>query len=200
MIPIDDQKRLQPFLLPGERLLWTGRPKQGLLFRPSDLFIVAFGLVWTGLSLFAVHDDPVAVLGDVITWPFLAVGFYLIVGRFPHDAWLRSRLLYAVTNRRVIVLVGRPNQRLLSAEIGYLPALTYKEHPGGRGTLTFDVESSEPELPWLQPGKEAYTDLSRLRFAHIEQPRLVYDLIRRETERVRRELLGAEADSGSFIG
>jgi hypothetical protein len=39
---------LEPELLPGERLIWTGKPGKGLLLRSSDWFLIPFSFVWFG--------------------------------------------------------------------------------------------------------------------------------------------------------
>lgn len=41
----------QTFLNPAERIIWSGKPRQGLLFRPSDIFFVPFSIVWTALAV-----------------------------------------------------------------------------------------------------------------------------------------------------
>src|SRR5689334_17016914 len=102
----------QPYLFPGERILWTGRPKQGLALSRSDILAIPFSLMWGGFAIFwnfSVWTD-FPDTGTADDWffklwglPFLAAGLYLIVGRFFYDAWIRSRTHYAVTNERVLI-------------------------------------------------------------------------------------------------
>jgi hypothetical protein len=114
---------LQPYLLPGERIAWTGRPGQGVRLRAADAFLIPFSLLWGG---FAIFWEATAIgfafrAGEGITsfmalWgiPFVMVGLYLIFGRFFVDAHVRARTFYAVTDRRVLVLRRVFGERLLS--------------------------------------------------------------------------------------
>jgi hypothetical protein len=205
MVSPDDQKRLQPLLLPGERLLWAGQPKGGITFRPADLYLVPFSVLWAGFVLFwnisvwsMVRSEPFFALWGL---PFLAMGAYMVAGRFFHEAWLRAHLLYAVTSRRIIVMRTPPFQRLKSLEIGYLPTLDYEEHRDGRGTLTFDFDEQDGNPWWVGHRPRIWSPLLvRMRFDRIRQPRLVYDLVRREADRRHAERIAETGGPRSFIG
>jgi hypothetical protein len=201
--PLADQTLLQPWLLAGERILWTGRPQRGLRFRAADVYLIPFSLLWGGFALFWNVEAWSLGAPDLFAlWglPFLAVGIYVVAGRFIHDALLRSALLYAVTTRRVIVLRTRFGRRLSSHEIGHLPVLEYDEEPGGRGTLRFDVD--EDSNPFARNNWRIWVPSAArgVRFDRIERPRMVYDLIRTETDRRRVELFGESPNRRDFIG
>jgi hypothetical protein len=201
MIRPEDQRLLQPFLLPGERLLWAGRPRGGLIFRSADLYLIPLSLFFEAVALSGLArqgDDPVFAAISV----FVAgvPGLYFIAGRFLHDAWRRAGLLYAVSNRRVILLETRGRRRLRSLDIGHLPMLLLDQHGADRGTLRFDVEKEDiPNFridfqSWMPAGSRGTG------FEEIDQPQMVYDLIAKESDRRRRELFGAAVDDPLFLG
>lgn len=104
-----------PCLANGERLLWAGRPKQGLLLRPSDLFWIPFSLLWAG---FAVYWEYLAVKsGQPMLWrfwgvPFILAGLYLVFGRFLVDSATRSSTYYGVSDGHGIIVTVRRKPRL----------------------------------------------------------------------------------------
>lgn len=202
MTPFEDQRLLQPHLLPAERLLWTGRPGRGVSLRWADLFLIPFSLVWGGFAIFwnvMVWTKGAPLFFAAVGLPFLAMGLYLIAGRFLHEALLRSGLLYAVTDRRVIVLRTRFGHGFRSAEIGRLPALELEEHRGGRGTLRFEARPA-PRI--VDPGGLGHWVPAvgkRLVFDRIERARFVYDLVGREAGRRRTELLADPPAPRGFV-
>src|SRR5579862_2671126 len=102
----------------GEKLLWSGRPRQGLLLTARDWLLVPFSLFWGGFVLFwetAATVHPGASFFPLFGLPFAVIGAYLIVGRFIVDAWLRSRTYYAVTNQRIIICREGPFFKISSA-------------------------------------------------------------------------------------
>jgi hypothetical protein len=132
------------YLLAGERLLWSGRPRQGLMFTSRDAVLVPFSLVWLSFVVFwtmtaARGNAP----GFFILWGmgFLAIGLFFTIGRFFVDAWIRARLIYAVTNQRILVIRPAPFANLVTLGLGNLPQVSLSEGSGGRGTIRFGDNS-----------------------------------------------------------
>lgn len=164
--------------LPGEQLLWEGRPYTGLMFRPIDIFLVPFSVVWAGFPASMLFQDGIAAVPGpaiMIGGLFLVIGVYATVGRFLLDIAIRRTLRYAVTNRRVLILRGQSGLR--SINIDALPMLDLHERRDGSGTLRFGAGGG-----LLQAGNFAVwqpTFDSVPQFLRIPNARAVYELIDR---------------------
>ena len=181
----------QPYLFPGERIVWSGQPKKGIAFNRSDWLGIPFGMMWCGFIIFwnvSVWNIPDT--GTTDDWffklwglPFLAVGLYLLVGRFFYDAWLRNRTIYAVTSQRVLILGGMISSKLTSREIQSLPMLELTEYRDGTGTIVFN--SDDVGYSWFgrRRGFGAWTptENANSQFFRIDNPRRVYELIRNQS-------------------
>lgn len=100
-------------LQPGERVLWSGQPAQGLIFRPIDAGLVPFSLLWGGFALFwnvGVWAGGAPLFFRLWGLPFLIAGLYVTVGRFFHARHLRSKISYTLTDRRAIIR-SKPSTR-----------------------------------------------------------------------------------------
>lgn len=167
-------------LTPGERLLWTGSPRQGLLLRPSDAFMIPFSLLWGGFAIF--WEASVLSLGGPIffaIWgvPFVLVGLYMIVGRFYVDARVRAKTAYALTDRRAIVVSGLFSSTVRSVELRGVSELSVAERANGTGTITFGPSVTGAAwfggMPW--PGVSAKLPPA---FELIADVRTVYQRVR----------------------
>lgn len=183
---------LQSTLEAGEWLLWSGQPKQGLLFRPSDLLLVPFSLMWGGFAIFwecmALHitsrggHSPGAIQYVMPLWgiPFVLVGLYLIGGRFFTDRIVREKTIYGVTDRRVILISGLFSRSVRSLDLRNLPEITLTERSDGSGTIAFGGGGYGGYTPFGQsmqgwPGAGRNLPPS---FDLIPSAKSVYDLIR----------------------
>ncbi|HVK08909.1 MAG TPA: PH domain-containing protein [Gemmataceae bacterium] len=148
-------------LRPGERLVWAGRARGGVILRPADLFLVPFSLAWCTIVGFiatmTVRDGApwfVAVFAGL----FLLVGLYLLAGRHWFDTARRARTLYAVTSDRVVIRSRLFGRKLKSLPLSKVTDVTLREGRGGAGTITFGAVSKE--ALWLAgsgiPGAEDY--------------------------------------------
>jgi len=150
----DLKQDLNAALDPGEHLLWSGRPRQGVMFRGADALLLPIGLVWLSLAiawevvLFVGEPDVPDQfdLWDIgfVFWgiPFVLAGLYFVFGRFVTDAQLRAGTIYGLTDHRVLVLHEEKNRRQLrTLALNALGAMHLTERKDGRGTISFGVGS-----------------------------------------------------------
>jgi hypothetical protein len=170
----------EPYLRSGERIVWTGRPGQGVRFTRQDLFVVPFTLLWTGFAIFwTVTATIQGPTGFFTLWGmmFVAFGLYLCGGRLLHDAWVRARTVYALTDERALVLRRIVGERLLSAGLGQVDLTRGR---GGGGTIEFTGKGSSS--PW---GSSRFSWVPSLgdavRFFKIPDVMTVYALAQRQT-------------------
>jgi hypothetical protein len=174
-------------LLNGERLLWTGRPKQGVLFTGADVFMVPFSLVWSGMVvsfLFIAERDGSDGMTTLVLTAFLCLGFYMLIGRFIVDAWVRQELRYAVTDRRLLIARPPPFSKFTSLKINQLPEVDLNERLNGQGTIRF----GPPVSMWRGDGGwSGWTPVFDPvpQFLAIDDARQVFDLIERSAAELR---------------
>lgn len=93
----------------GERQLWAGAPRQGVVLRAADVFMIPFSLFWAGFAVFwevMAFRTGGPFFFRLFGLPFVAVGLYITVGRFLIDARRRARTSYVVTSNRVVIIGG----------------------------------------------------------------------------------------------
>ena len=170
-------------LLPGERIAWRGTPGRGILFTARDLYMVPFSLVWCGFAVFWTVSATGMDAPDFFTlWGsmFICIGLYFVAGRFLVDAWIRRGSVYAVTDRRILILRGPPFGKFIAVNLTQLPDISLSERRDGRGTIRFGAETSmfnnrsaSSWSPALDPTPQ---------FIAIEDARRVFDLAQRTSQ------------------
>lgn len=164
-------------LSPGEQVVWSGQPRQGIVVRGADAFTIPFSLVWAGFSVFWVITaaESGAPLPFVLFGvPFVLVGIYLVIGRFFVEAWQRKRTFYALTPERVIIASGRFSRKVKSVNLKGLAELEFSERPDGTGTISF---GPQPDV-MARNGRRSPLPLGP-RFDLIPQARSVYEAVRK---------------------
>lgn len=170
----------------GERLIWSGQPRSGIRLRGQDAYLIPFSIMWGGFAIFWEYmaftqtskaPGPIAVVFPLFGLPFVAVGLYLIFGRFFADARSRARTFYGVTSERIIIVSGLFSQQTKSLQLRTLTDVSLTQRSDGSGTITFGpthiMNSFFPTGSW--PGTGRYAPPS---FDLIERAKEVYDIIR----------------------
>ena len=175
----------------GEKLLWSGRPAQGIVFRSSDIFLIPFSILWGGFAIFwevmaltaigrsePQAPDMVRYVFPLFGLPFVAIGLYIMAGRFFVDRAQRRKTLYGITDRRVIIRSGLFRRTTKSLNLRTLSDVTLSESSDRRGTITLGPTAGI--YSWFQgtswPGMGAQVAPS---LDTIEDAKNVYDILRR---------------------
>ena len=165
-----------------ERILWSGQPRQGLVFRTAELFLTPFALLWCGFAIFwewqALQAPNAPVFFALWGVPFVLIGLYMVFGRFFADAMQRAKTFYGVTNERVIIVSGLFGRKVKSINLRSLSDLSLSESSNGEGAISFGGGAPFSSMfsgfsGW--PGMDAYVGP---RFDLVSNVKTVYETIR----------------------
>lgn len=167
----------EPFLGRGEKLLWSGRPRRGLMFRGSDIAFIPFSLVWLGMvvSMMTVMPSLGFSVFHLVLSIFFFIGLHAVFGRFLIDIIRRRNTVYGVTDKRVLILSGIFAKRLQSILLPTLSSFEVKRGRRERGAIVFGPSRFFDNLV---AGQQFGMDVGAPRFEGIENVKQVGDLLR----------------------
>jgi hypothetical protein len=159
-------------LVPMETLLWSGRPSRRIRVRWQQAIM---GLVFATIACLVVAIAVAA--GEYIVLIF--IGFFLLaalsnpVNDAVLDPWRRRKTVYALTDRRALVIDGLFAQQAQSFPLPSSTVLTLREGREGSGT----IYCSSTEGYCYKKNKRGQL-VPRPLFRMIVDARHVYDLMR----------------------
>ncbi|MDZ4823833.1 MAG: PH domain-containing protein [Flavobacteriales bacterium] len=173
----DIENEIGPILRPGEKLIWTGRPQTGILFKRTDFFIIPFSLLWCGFTVFWEFTSikmGAPIFFSLFGIPFILIGLYLLIGRFFLDARKRAKTVYGITKDRINMKSGIFREEIESLNFKSVSEISYTQKPDKSGTITFGPnDSGNSKMPGRDlPGGKQYASLEL-----IEDVKIVYDKI-----------------------
>jgi hypothetical protein len=143
-------RNLRDYLLPGEQIVWEGKPDVRTFMFRGWWYLVPFSLLWGG---FAIFWEASAIAGGAppffLIWgiPFVLIGLYMIFGHFYVAAREAENTTYAITDRRVLILGGAFRSSLVELDLDRLPGVQLDEGRDGRGTITFSSMGGFTRVP-----------------------------------------------------
>ena len=171
------EDELRSHLDSGEKLLWAGRPAQGIVLTRQDGYLIPFGVLLVAAGL-----------------RFIPMGIgIIIVGRLFADLWYRSRLIYGVTDRRAIILLGMRRGSMQSIDLSSLITLKLEECWNRSGTIYFGADHPScrhdayggSEFGTYAPSGQ--TRPGEEQFFRIADPKKVYTILHEAIQRQRRQ-------------
>jgi hypothetical protein len=178
---------------PGERLLWSGQPHQGVTLRGQGFRRPLLGLLtgsfcacW-GYSAFTAamtQRNSQALIALLLGTPIVAGGIWVMFGRYFTDARARARTYYGITNLRIILVWWSfGSRRMATWPLRALVPPILNQRRDGSGTITFDVEPKR-YLAWSPVGKTTRNFSGDKQYEGpwldmIDQAKDVFDIINR---------------------
>jgi hypothetical protein len=183
-------RRIQPEMATTERLLWSGRPPQGLRFRREDIPAALFGVAWTGFAVYwtwSVWQEQGQFMPALFGGIMVLIGLHQFLGRFFLEAYVRARTWYGVSDRRVVILTEVPARNLRASDLAELPAVTLETAGIDGGVIHFAGRVEEPLLaPGQRRRRRRRTRPKAPWFELQHGARSAYEIIRRAQHDARR--------------
>ena len=172
--PFDPDPPPQFVIQAHERLLWSGRPRQGLMFRAEDAYAVPFNMLWLAFAIFwTLGAATASLVFALFGLPFVAIGIHGFIGRFAIDARRRRRTEYGLTDRRVLIRSGKTNTEIRSLPLSTLGDVSVRQHRNSRATITFGAFPSPDGMPASRSPRRG--GVVAPAFEQIENGAAVYD-------------------------
>jgi hypothetical protein len=135
-------------LLSNETIHWYGKPNPWVIFGPADRFLIPFSLLcgvfafyweYTTFNLESqiLNGGPFTYLYPITGIPVILVALYLIIGRFFYKFWLKTKTIYAVSNKRLIVITQGKSRKERFQFLNHIKMIEKSVDKNGAGSLTF---------------------------------------------------------------
>lgn len=159
-------------------MLWEGRPAASLQLRLVDFVLIPVAGSWAAFQLAEdVHGWRIGapLLGNLFDAFLVAVAVFFAVGRIFLEAVVRSGTTYAVTSKRVAVIMEGEATTVMWLNTSNLPPMELIERRDGSGTIKFGTPLGRFGLHRFGPSMAAGHE-----FYRIPDVRSVYELIERQ--------------------
>jgi len=123
-------------LLPGERLLWSGRPQRFSL-RSGDLMLLGIGAIWLTIVSSVFMAPDLSGLPLIVPMLFLGIGLATSAGRVIVGHLALRSTTYLLTDRRLVAVSTRPKRTEVSEYLTRLPPPVVKPAADGSGSIGF---------------------------------------------------------------
>jgi len=147
--------QVRPYLRRDEQLLWHGTPDARVWFTSEDAFLIPFSLLWSGFAFsweFGVVSSGGPGLAQLWGIPFMALGLYLVVGRFFYKSYRKRHTVYAITTKRALILEPRSFSDL---PLGDQPVSVKRSRDSRHASVTFTdawLPGRGTRRPWRARG------------------------------------------------
>jgi hypothetical protein len=155
---------LRGYLRPGEELLWQGGPARSFTLTSADGYLIPFSIMW--LAFTAFWEVSAARTGVVFAeiWgvPFIALGLYMLAGRFLYKRYQHRHTEYGVTRDRAMIVTPRSFRDLPLRDV----PVTIRYSRNGRVSVIASAPEPEADRPYSFLGRRRPSRASAAMYAN----------------------------------
>ncbi len=154
---------LRRYLRPGEDLIWEGAPTRSFTVTSADAFVIPFSILWCSFTCFweVSAARTGVVFAEIWGVPFLALGLYMVAGRFLYKRYQHRHTAYGVTRDRAMIVTPRSFR---DQPLRGVPVIVKRSRNGRRVSMI--VSTPEPESPYTFLGKRRPSQAAAARYAN----------------------------------
>ena len=146
---IEAKTIIQNELLNNEDVIWHGAPYLAKHFIKFDIFFIPFSVFWlillihmlSGILINITDFHPIGIILLIpVSVAFMIFGLYFVFGRFIMKRSIKKRTIYAITNKRILVIRMSLNgaiKKVSSREINSISDESVSCDNNGIGTISF---------------------------------------------------------------
>jgi hypothetical protein len=171
-------------LAPGERLIWSGKPKSGFRLSLQDLALIPFSLILCGIVFYWERNAFISrypLTTQLWSIPFMLIGLHMLAGRFLVDALRRSTTFYGMIEDCILIVTNLIFRKVESVSLQTLPEISLSERNDGSGSILLGT------VQYSSPGPDAICYYPPT-LDSIPEVRRVYELILANQRRILSEV------------
>jgi len=127
--------KIQKHMVKEEKLLWSGKPNYRKIFNVRDIFFIPFTIVF---AIFIITNFTNKTKGlNIFNFVIYLVALYMVIGRFIAKIYYKRKILYAVTDKRILIIIVGKHERIITKYINNLSNIDISTSKNGNGTITF---------------------------------------------------------------
>lgn len=141
-------------ILPDENIIWSGRPDLAKRLGRIDILIILYNCILTPIILvkffkFANEFSPFMINIFIISMTVFV--FFGLIVIFLYKFYLKKRMYYYITNKRILVLKNLKRKRIQTANIVKTLKIVIEKNKNGKGAIFF---GNIPALSFLYGGNQ----------------------------------------------
>ena len=161
----------KPYITQDEYILWKGKPEKGHLITGGDMIMMIFGIFWLSFCFFfeySIIQSQSSLFFILWGIPFILVGLYLVFGRLIQKIYLRNKIFYVITNKKIMIKHGNKIEMYDGSQ---LPPMEIHIHKNGNGTILFS------ETVYTRRGRNYRTYFMLENLSDVAQAQNVIDMM-----------------------